>query len=290
MWIKSLHYIDHYLYFCIGKGQKWAQSFPKPSPFIHLEPQLFMLPSKSVDTKLIYKQLLAEKKTTAYALEKAANLGNKTVASAMRRNTAISYETAIKINALYPDVSIDWLRTGQGEMLVPVKKQSNLRTANGAPLDFVRQVPFDAFMEAHVLVREARAGYLSAHGDDVYVETLPTMLVPREYEKGNYLVIETVGESMDDGSHRAICDGDKLLVKEIQENRWNDKLPIHRNLYIISTLSEAPVVKQIIEIDEAKKMILCHSWNNQFEDYAVFFEDIDKLFVVKKIVERQIRI
>ena len=176
-------------------------------------------------------------------------------------------------------------------MLVGVKEQSNLRIANGRAVDFVRQVSFDDFMVAPVLVREARAGYLAAHGDQEYVETiLPTMLMPREYEKGYYLVIEAVGDSMDDGSHRAICDGDKLLVKEINSEHWNEDLPINRQVYTISTRAEAPVVKQIMEIDGVNKQIVCRSWNRHFEDYAVPFEDIMKLFVVKKLVERQVRI
>jgi hypothetical protein len=120
--------------------------------------------------------------------------------------------------------------------------------------------------------------------------SLCTPALPREFEKGHYLVIEAVGESMDDGSHRAICDGDKLLVKEIDNNQWNERLPIHRHVYTISTKEEAPVVKQIVEIDPINKVLVCRSWNRQFEDYPVAFEAIDKLFVVKKIVERQVRI
>lgn len=243
-----------------------------------------------MDTKRIYEQLLAAKHTSAYKLEKNAGLGNKTITSAMKRNTGISMETAIKINAVYPDVSIQWLRTGEGKMLIEKSDKDGGSLAGlGSQIDFVRQVPFEDFMEARVLIREARAGYLSAHGDEQYVnDKLPSMLVPREFEKGNYLVIETVGNSMDDGTHRAICDGDKLLAKEVQDIHWTNNLPIHRYLYIISTKFEAPVVKQITEIDEKKRMIVCHSWNLEFEDYPVFFDDIDKLFVVKKVVERQI--
>ncbi len=248
-----------------------------------------MATSKTVDTKTIYEQLLQAKHTTAYALEKAASLGNKTITAAIRRNTAISLETAKKIHAVYPDVNVDWLRSGEGEMIVPASKNSGTKEANGKPVDFVRQVPFDDFMEAPVLIREAIAGYLAAQGDVEYLDKLPTMLVPKEFEKGNYVVIETVGDSMDDGTHQAICDGDKLLVKELEHDLWAKSLPIQRNIYIIATRGEAPVVKQIKEVNKKKRMIMCHSWNKHFDDYPVFFDDIYKLFVVKKIVERQIR-
>lgn len=245
--------------------------------------------TKTVDTKTIYEQLLKAKHTTAYALEKAANLGNKTVTAAIRRNTAISVETAKKIHSVYPDVSIDWLRTGEGDMIVPTSKRPDTKEGNGEPVDFVRQVPFEDFMEAPVLIREAMAGYLAAQGDVEYLDKLPTMLVPKEFDKGNYVVIETVGDSMDDGTQKAICDGDKLLVKEVDHNLSVKSLPIERNIYVIATLGEAPVVKQITEINKKKRMIVCHSWNKHFDDYPVFFDDIYKLFVVKKLVERQIR-
>lgn len=245
--------------------------------------------AKSVETKDIIDKLLTTKHTTIYALEKVAKLGNKTIASAIRRNSALSYDTASKINKAYPDVRVEWLRTGEGDMMEPTLSPSpSAKQMHGA--DFVRQVPFEAFMVAHVLIREARAGYMGAQGDPHYVEKLPMMLVPREYDKGNYLVIEAVGDSMDDGTQRAICDGDKLLVKEIENHQWAKNLQIRRHVYIISTKTEAPVVKQISEVDQSKKMIVCHSWNDQFDNYPVSFDDIDRLFVVKKIVERQVRI
>jgi transcriptional regulator with XRE-family HTH domain len=157
--------------------------------------------------------------------------------------------------------------------------------------DTVRAVPEEAFMEVPVLVRESGAGYRSAAGDKKFVETLPTMLVPREYEKGNYLVIELVGESMNDGTDRSLLDGDKLLTKEEPLDRANiGKLPIKKHLFVIATKGEDPVAKQILSIDMEKGMLMCHSWNSEFEDYPIFLEDITRILKVKKLVERPIRL
>lgn len=72
----------------------------------------------------------------------------------------------------------------------------------------INQVPFTDFMETEFLSIEAQAGYLDCL-ESQDVPKLETMLIPKEFEKGNYLVIEIKGDSMNDGSARSIQDGAK---------------------------------------------------------------------------------
>ena len=93
------------------------------------------------------------------------------------------------------------------------------------PLEYsnqVKQVPFSDFMETEYLPVEAQAGYLDCL-ESQDTPKLDTMLIPKEYDKGNYLVIEIKGDSMNDGSNRSIQDGDKLLCKELQKHHWTSK-------------------------------------------------------------------
>lgn len=68
-------------------------------------------------------------------------------------------------------------------------------SVNGLSKTELSQVPEGNYMEVDFLPIYAQAGYLNAceNSSNVVAEDdpLPTILVPKEYEKGKYLVIET---------------------------------------------------------------------------------------------------
>lgn len=149
------------------------------------------------------------------------------------------------------------------------------------------QVPFSDFMETAYLPIEAQAGYLdSLEGQEV--AKLDTMLIPREFEKGNYLIVELKGDSMNDGSYRAILDKDKLLCKELSPVHWKNKLHFNQYLFVIAA-HDGVVCKQITGHNKESGDITCHSWNPFYKDYVINLQDVYKLFYVKKIVDRGIR-
>jgi transcriptional regulator with XRE-family HTH domain len=152
----------------------------------------------------------------------------------------------------------------------------------------IKEVGFDEFMEAEYLPVTAQAGYLAGLEDNHPIQ-LKKMLVPKEFEKGFYKVIEIEGDSMNDGTNRSICDGDKLLLKQIEGGDYLQKtLPYRNNLFIIVS-REGIVCKQIVEQDIERGCIVCHSFNPLHKDYEICFEDIQQLFYVKKIVDRKIK-
>jgi len=121
------------------------------------------------------------------------------------------------------------------------------------------------------------------------VEQLPEThkrLVPKEYSNGGYLVIRVDGDSMDDGTKRSLSDGDEILVKEKKLGILDD-LPIRKTLFVITSL-DGNVLKQITEINKEEGYIICHSFNPSYEDYRIRFDDIYQIFVVCKIVQKQI--
>jgi transcriptional regulator with XRE-family HTH domain len=176
------------------------------------------------------------------------------------------------------------------EKIVPLRdipKQKNKKHNKGEAI----QVPFEDFMEVKYLPAYVQAGYLNEYAqvDGAADENLDTVLVPKEFEKGNYMVVEVNGDSMDDDSKKAICAGDKLLIKELDIEFWhNQKLHYRNNLFVLMTRNEGVVVKQIIKHDVPKGIISCHSWNPAFKDFDVLVKDVYRLFYVKKIVERRI--
>ena len=168
-----------------------------------------------------------------------------------------------------------WLLTGEGEMIKqPVRNE-------------VEAVPEDKYIMAEYADLRSFAGRLG--GSDI--EQLPEThkrLLPREYEKGNYLVVRVSGDSMNDGTSRSLCDGDEVLVRELAPSEW-EALPIRNRLFII-TSREGNVLKQIKEVNKEERYIVCHSFNTSFEDFTLSFDDIYQIFVIYKIVQKQIRL
>lgn len=153
------------------------------------------------------------------------------------------------------------------------------------------QVPFEDFEMLPYISVNAQAGYLDAYNDkseDDYLNEMDVMLIAKQFEKGKFLVVEVNGDSMDDDSKRAICDGDKLLVKELQKQHWKNKLHFKNNIFVIAEHSGV-VVKEIIDHDVENGIIICHSWNPSKPDYPISLDEVHNLFYVKKIIDRKIK-
>lgn len=73
------------------------------------------------------KELLAAKKTTITAVSKIADVPQSRLTRQINSNVSLSAETLLCIYELFPDVSLKWLFSGQGEML---KDKKNLEDNN----------------------------------------------------------------------------------------------------------------------------------------------------------------
>lgn len=224
-------------------------------------------------------QLLEKKGITAYMLSNETGISQATLSRIINKNTKPNASN-LKALSEYFQVSQTWLVTG--------KEYDDSKKSNNNIISEIKEVAFDEFMEAEYLPIKVQAGYLSGLEEKKPIE-LKKMLVPREFEKGYYKVIEIEGDSMNDGTPRSICDGDKLLLKEIESGNYLQKiLPYRNNLFVIVS-SEGIVCKQIISQDIEKECIVCHSFNPLHKDYEICFKDIYQLFTVKKLVERKIK-
>lgn len=147
----------------------------------------------------------------------------------------------------------------------------------------VKAVPFDNYMMVEYVDLSTAAGQLSGFG--VNVDDLPDYkkkLIPKEFDKGNYLVVQVYGDSMDDGTGISIPDGTDILVKQYILNE-GEKLPIRNNLFVIVS-TEGTVFKQIVEHNIEEGYIVCHSYNPKYKDYKIFLSDILQIFVYRKVV------
>lgn len=171
----------------------------------------------------------------------------------------------------FPTLNLYWLLTGEGEMLKEEKKY----------IEEVSPIPYDNYMEVEYADLSTVAGRLGGYNP----ATLPEMkrrLIPKEFDRGNYLVVRVDGDSMDDGTSISIPDGTEILIKEYHLEK-GEKLPIRGNLFVIVS-TEGTVFKQIIEHNTEEGYIICHSYNQKYSDYRINLSEVLQIFIYRKIV------
>lgn len=174
------------------------------------------------------------------------------------------------LKGIIPELNTAWLLTGEGEMLKDTKPrfESNLTP-----------VEEGTYMWVEYADLRASAGHIGG-GDVEQLAETHKRLVPKEFEKGNFLVIRVDGDSMDDGTKRSLSDGDEVLVCERKDFKI-DELPIRKSLFVITT-REGNVIKQISEVNMEEQYIVCHSFNPLYKDFNIEFREICQIFIVSK--------
>jgi Predicted transcriptional regulators len=171
----------------------------------------------------------------------------------------------------------NWLLTGEGPML----KNNIMPNAKFAQIESFDLVPL-------VPIR-SMAGYLSGYGDVEYIEKLPTIpVITDKAFKGKGMCFEIGGDSLDDGTRDALCNGDIVYCMEIARDLWRHKLPIKNQKFTI-VHKDGITTKYITAHDMENGTILCHSTNPLFEDFEINLNDVFELYIVTRIVDRIVK-
>ena len=217
------------------------------------------------------------------SFSKAIGISNNvTITRIINEHRTPSRATCEKIVSAFPAYNLEWLLTGEGNMLTDAPSQTY--HSNARPVDDL------SYMNVPVIHIKAQCGYLAGYGDTEYIDTLPTMpvIVDKTYH-GKYRIFEAEGDSMDDNSRLAICDGDKVLAREVRRDLWLPKLHINDWYFVIIHRTKGISIKQITAQDD-KGNIPCHSLNELFNDYTVNLDDVVEIYNVIKVVERNMRL
>ena len=217
------------------------------------------------------------------SFSKAIGISNNvTITRIINEHRTPSRATCEKIVSAFPAYNLEWLLTGEGNMLTDAPSQTY--HSNARPVDDL------SYMNVPVIHIKAQCGYLAGYGDTEYIDTLPTMpvIVDKTYH-GKYRIFEAEGDSMDDNSRLAICDGDKVLEREVRRDLWLPKLHINDWYFVIIHRTKGISIKQITAQDD-KGNITCHSLNELFNDYTVNLDDVVEIYNVIKVVERNMRL
>ena len=145
-------------------------------------------------------------------------------------------------------------------------------------------------MSFPIIPDAAVAGRLTGYGDPD-PEGLQTLSVPvdRRY-KGRYYIFTVRGASMDDGTTNALCDGDKVLCREVAREYWS--LGLHRKnwyYFVFATYSEGIIIKKVIDQDLENDTITCHSLNPEYPDIVLHLKDIIGVYNVVELVSRSMK-
>lgn len=240
---------------------------------------------KTLSTRLKFFIKAHTEHASIRKFEEAIGWKNNTV-NQMTDNPKI--ERLNELEVFLPKLNLEWLTTGKGEPEIinqkytPYITNENLSTVNESSNNNVTPIPYEDYMEVEFVDLSVQAGPLGRCS----LSDLPKsrkMLVPREYDNGEYLVLKVDGNSMyKKDSDISIPAGTEILVKKYYlEN--GDQLPIRNNLFVIDA-KDGQALKQIILHDVEKGFIRCHSYNEDYKDYDVRMEDILQIFIYRKVV------
>lgn len=252
------------------------------------------------------RDLLVALDMTAHAFEKAIGVGVGTISKAMSRDSELSYKTIKKIVNYFPQVNEDWLFDRDKRITIhsapgPYKEANDkqgpynaheIAFLGGGAIEMGKggnefsDLGNGQYLMIVPLVEEyAQAGYTSGFSDSSYVEDLPKhSIVVSQKHKGTYRAFRVSGDSMNNSSERAICDGDVAIGRMIDKVHWNSRFHLHKFTDYVIVHREGIIIKTIINHDVEAGEIVCHSKNVDKEKYPDFKISLSEVYEIFNVV------
>lgn len=203
------------------------------------------------------------------AFAKSIGFNQSNFSKIMRGDRAVP---ANLIEAILANTEINriWLLTGEGKML-----------PSDSPPNEVAPFVNSRHHGIPLVSQYAYAGYLTGYADQEYMDSLPIVdFTPDREMTGLWLAFEVRGDSMDDGSREAYCQGDIVITREVRPDLWKDcKLHIHRRDFVI-VHEEGILIKRIVDHDVENHTITIHSLNPDYPDRVIDLAQVRKIFSI----------
>lgn len=183
-------------------------------------------------------------------------------------------------------VSLKTIQNYEAGEVIPDSKRELLRTVLYENINTNEAVTIEDpnIIMIPLVSQYAYAGYLCGYGDPEYIDSLPKIAVTINKEgKGNYMMFEVRGDSMEEDSRDGIYEGDRLYCREINKDLWKFKLHLKQWDFVIVHKTEGILVKRIIDHNINTGDITIHSLNPYYEDRILNLEDIAQLFNVIEV-------
>ena len=210
-----------------------------------------------------------------------------------------------------PDLNRAWLLTGEGKMLTSQSPPETDRPlyipSNAVPSVEMTDVEYAGENHnAGVFFRDKNTGQLyisvphvpyAARGE---FPNLADSLEPlsewgREVyavdrkANGRYISFDIRGDSMDNGMRRSLQDGDKVLVRELEQDNWRTLRTGDHRFWVL-VFGSSVLIKEISSFDPVTGVVTCHSLNPspEYHDFDVPLDTVRHLYYVIKIKPAEI--
>lgn len=201
------------------------------------------------------------------SFSKAIGISNNvTITRIINEHRAPSRSTCEKIVSAFPLYNLEWLLTGEGEMLKQESHETKINTNNTN-----KGVPYFEDIEASCSILDM----------PMTVPEIPTFYIDYEHFNDCTAYIPVVGDSM----YPQYCAGEIVAVKKVN----NPNILQWGEAYLVITNSEANdlrTIKLVHQSDNNEEIILRASNPNYKGDTRIPKKDIVSMFIIKGKIKR----
>jgi phage repressor protein C with HTH and peptisase S24 domain len=173
---------------------------------------------------------------------------------------SIRVENLNKISKTYPELNINWLKTGEGEMLKSAVRTGNETIGLPGSID-ITYVP--------LLPISAQGGTLNDFVVSIKDSDCEKVISPI---KGADFAISVAGDSMSP----EYPSGSQILIKKINEKAFID----WGKVYVLDTCNGTVIKKIFPSDDKDTEKIKCVSINPEYPPFEIAFSDIHGVYRV----------
>lgn len=202
----------------------------------------------------------------------------------LTQNNGISEDNISRFLAYYPEISAEWLLTGEGEMLKTkrtsiappsseelVTEDKVTKKIPNSQTKSVEKLPEGSHYGLPLIPLSAVAGFPAIDETGVFIESCERYHIPEFEAKGAQFLIRVSGDSM----MPTYQNGDIIACRKLSDIlffQWG-------NIYVIDS-SQGQLVKRIFECRDNAEHIQCVSDNTKYPPFNIPTTDIRSLSII----------
>lgn len=200
------------------------------------------------------------------------------------KEKALSSDVLAKIITKYPEISSEWLLTGNGEML---KSEGDTEVIKTPRVEVIAPIKVEgrSLMPKVIVLKDedveeeriplvpvmAQAGYLQGYDDPQYIKELPMYNLPG-MRNGTFRIFQVEGLSM----YPTLQSGSYVVGQFVED--W-EHISDNRIYVVVST--EGVIVKRVLNRIEKYGSLYCKSDNRIFPHINVRLKDVKEIWECK---------
>lgn len=224
------------------------------------------------------EQFIDYKKTSTRQFEKAIGASNGVISTAIKNKKDIRASWMSIIIKSFPELSAQWLLTGQGDMLSEKNgsnSENNYTISEDKPLTMVGEpavVTVNQYGDPNIVQidSKAAAGWPAHINDPEFYQDLPAFTLPgAQWRNNDYVFIEIVGDSM----HPTIYHGNWVIAKRITDFSHLREGYVH-----IVVTSEGVNCKRVLNRINKRGTLVLKSDNKEYPTYEERGEEVLQIY------------